>query len=175
MPSPPDFPAGPPPTEAVRSEAELREHIDALAKAPALLRASVVGLTDDRLDTLYKNWTVRQIVHHIADSHINAYTRFKLALTEDAPTIRPYDEGAWVRLADAKNAPVETPLSLLGALHISWVSLIGATSWDDWSRAYVHPDERRPIPLSLALPLYTWHGRHHTAQIDWLARQNRWR
>jgi len=175
MPTPPDFPAGPPPTDAIRSEAELREHVDALARAPQLLRTIAGDLTDDRLDTPYKNWTVRQIVHHIADSHINAYTRFKLALTEDAPPIRPYNEGAWVSLSDAKNAPVETPLALIDSLHASWVALTGAMSWDDWARTYVHPEERRPIPLSLALPLYTWHGRHHTAQIEWLSRQNRWR
>lgn len=175
MPTPPEFPVGPPPTDAVRSEAELREHIDALAKAPAQLRTLVEGLTDDRLDTPYKDWTVRQIVQHLADSHLNVYARFKLALTEDWPTIRPYDEGAWATLGDARTGQIENALALLDAVHTSWVALIGTMSWDDFARGYIHPDDKQRVPLLLAMPQYTWHARHHTAQIDWLARQHRWR
>lgn len=175
MATPPDFPVGPPPSEAVRSEAELREHIALLTSAPTALRACVAGLTADRLNTRYKNWSVRQIVQHVADSHVNVYTRFKLALTEEWPTIRPYDEGAWAALGDARSGELETSLSLLESVHRSWVGLIGTMSWDDFTRGYYHPDDKQRVPLLLSVPQYTWHGRHHTAQIEWLAREHRWR
>jgi len=138
------------------------------------LRAAVAGLNDAQLDTPYREggWTVRQVVHHLPDSHANAYIRFKLALTEDWPTIKPYDEAAWAKLADS-SLPVDVSLSLLTALHSRWVVLLESMSEDDFRKGYNHPEEGRQR-LANVLAMYDWHSRHHTAHITSLRARQGW-
>jgi uncharacterized damage-inducible protein DinB len=150
--------------------------IDAIARTPSNLRAAVRGLSDDQLDTPYRTggWTLRQVVHHVPDSHMNAFIRVKLGLTEDVPTIKPYDEAAWARLADAKDTPVETSLTLLDALHERWLTLLRAMAPADFERTLNHPDWDAPMSLDTVLALYAWHGPHHTAQITGLRTRMGW-
>jgi hypothetical protein len=169
----PQNPAGPFEPEDGYGPARRAELVSAIAAAPAALRAAVAGLTDPQLDTRYRNWTVRQIVHHLADSHANAYVRFKLALTEDAPTIKPYDEGKWAELADSRG-DVGPALALLDGTHARWVQLLRAMTDDQYARCYFHPETGKMVSLSAALCLYAWHGRHHTAQVTWLRGRHGW-
>ncbi|MGE0351977.1 MAG: YfiT family bacillithiol transferase [Gemmatimonadales bacterium] len=152
------------------------EWIAQLAEAPDALRAAVGGLSAARLDTPYRpnGWTVRQVVHHVPDSHLNAYCRFKLALTEEAPVIRPYDEKLWARLPDTAGTPIETSLRLLEALHERWVILLKAMNADDWQRTFVHPEYEGSYRLDHLLGLYAWHGRHHVAHITSLREREGW-
>lgn len=158
------------PTDAQRSA-----WIDAIAATPANLRVAIAGLTPAQLDTPYRpgGWTVRQVVHHVPDSHLNAYVRFKLALTEDVPTIKPYDEARWAELADVKATPVETSLALLENLHNRWVVLLRSLAPADWARQFKHP-ELGAVSLDGNLQIYAWHGRHHVAHITALRERNRW-
>ena len=137
-----------------------------IVEAPAGLRAAVQALSSEQLDRPYRpgGWTVRQLVHHVADSHLNAYIRFKWTLTEDNPTIKPYDQDAWARLADSHQTPVEVSLDLLDAVHKRWGVLIESLKEEDWNRPLDHP-ENGPMTLDRLLQLYAWHGRHHTAHI----------
>ncbi|HLA64430.1 MAG TPA: bacillithiol transferase BstA [Rhodothermales bacterium] len=137
-----------------------------LAAAPAALRDAVDGLDDARLDTPYRpgGWTVRQVVHHLPDSHLNAYVRFKLALTEEAPTIKPYDEALWAELPDT-TGPVAPSLHLLDGLHARWTDLLRALPEEAWARTFVHPEHGRSLRLDSVLGMYAWHGRHHVAHI----------
>ena len=152
-----------------------RQWIAELAAAPAALRAAVAGLNDRQLNTPYRpgGWTVRQVVHHLPDSHVNSYMRFRLALTEDCPTIRPYDEAGWAELADARTAPVEVSLSMLESLHRRWVLLLEGLTPQDCVRRFVHPaiGERN---VNWLLACYAWHGRHHVAHITELRRRENW-
>ena len=143
--------------------------------SPGNLREAVDGLAPSQLDTAYREggWTVRQLVHHIADSHSHASTRVRLALTEDGPTIKPYDEKAWANLHDSLAAPVEWSLELIEALHARWVMLLQSLAERDWERTFVHP-ERGPVTLAQAMLLYSWHGRHHTAHITRLRARMDW-
>lgn len=154
---------------------ERRTAIDTIAAAPAALRASVKGLTDAQLDTPYRpeGWTVRQVVHHVADSHMNAYTRFRLALTETNPTIKPYDEAAWAQLPDARSLPIGVSLDLLDRLHERLVHLLRATKDADFQRALQHP-ENGPMTMDSLLAIYAWHGRHHTAHVTALRERMKW-
>jgi uncharacterized damage-inducible protein DinB len=156
------------------TSAERRAAIDALAVAPEALRAAVRGLTDEQLDTPYRpgGWTVRQLVHHVADSHMNAYIRFKLGLTESNPTIKPYDQDLWVALADCK-LPVAVSLDLLDTLHTRLVALLRATPDEAFSRTIQHP-ENGPMTLDHMLGVYSWHGRHHTAHVTALRERMGW-
>jgi uncharacterized damage-inducible protein DinB len=156
-------------TGAFRSEC-----IEQIAEAPARLREAVADLTDEQLDTPYRpqGWTIRQLVHHVADSHLNAYTRIRLALTEDQPTIKPYDQARWATLADT-SLPVALSLQLLDALHARWVHLVRAVDEPAFERAFVHPEDGR-ITLDEALARYAWHGRHHTAHVTALRRRMGW-
>ncbi len=140
--------------------------IDALGRLPAEMRAAVGGLTDAQLDTPYRSggWTVRQVVHHVADSHMNAYIRMKLAATEDAPAIRTYEEALWAELPEAKTAPIGMSLDLLDALHRRWVAFLLALPEPAFARPFVHPDWGA-VPIDLGLAQYVWHGKHHTAHI----------
>lgn len=149
--------------------------IDVIAATPAQLRHAVEGLDEDQLDTPYRpdGWTVRQVVHHVPDSHLNAYVRIKLALTEDAPTIRPYDEAAWAGLADTSSVPIDVSLSLLEALHLRWVALLRAMTPADFERGYEHPETGRHT-LDHLLALYAWHGPHHVAHITGLRARCGW-
>lgn len=150
--------------------------IDQIRGLPAELRAAVQGLDDGQLDAPYREggWTVRQVAHHLPDSHLNAYVRFRLALTEEEPTIRPYDEGRWAELSDARRAPVELSLSLLEALHARWVMLLEAMGTDDFARRLIHP-ESGPQTLDRVLQLYAWHGRHHLAHITGVRERRGWK
>ena len=152
-----------------------RQSIAAIREAPSALRAAVGGLTEAQLNTPYREggWTVRQVVHHVPESHMNAYIRFKLALTEDNPTIKPYDEDAWSKLGDVPRAPIETSLVLLDALHARWVTLLELLTPSDFERPLVHPDVG-PMPLDRLLQMYAWHGRHHTAHVTSLRTREGW-
>jgi uncharacterized damage-inducible protein DinB len=168
------FPIGRADRRPTLTPTERRAAIDALASAPDALRAAVRGLTDAQLDTAYRpgGWTVRQVVHHLADSHLNAYVRFKLGLTESDPTIKPYDQDAWVALADSK-LPIAVSLDLLDGVHTRLVTLLRATADDGFSRTIQHP-ENGPMTLDQMLGVYSWHGRHHTAHITSLRDRMGW-
>lgn len=146
-----------------------------IAAAPGELRAAVNGLTSSQLDTPYRpgGWTVRQVAHHLPDSHINSYVRFRLALTEPEPVIKPYDEERWAELSDARTAPVEISLDLLECLHRRWVPLLNSLTPADWKRSFRHP-RIGLAPLERSAALYAWHGRHHIAQILSLRRRMGW-
>lgn len=149
--------------------------IEQIAEAPARLREALKGLSSELLDAPYrpKGWTLRQVAHHVPDSHLNAYIRFKLALTEDEPTIRPYFEDRWANLPDTQNTPIEVSLELLGFLHKRWVTLLKSLSEADFNRALFHP-ENGVLKLSQMLALYAWHGRHHTAHVTALRHRMNW-
>ena len=149
-------------------------HIQTLRLLPERLRAAVSGLNDSQLDTPYRDggWTVRQVVHHVPDSHMNCYVRFKLALTEDWPTIKGYDEAAWAKLPDSRMA-VEVSLGLVATLHGRWVALLETLSEDDFQKGYEHPQMGRQN-LAQVLALYDWHSRHHTAHITSLRARQGW-
>ena len=169
------FPIGkvkPPETidAAVRSK-----WIDDIAATPQLLRAAVHGLTDVQLDTPYREdgWTVRQVVHHIPDSHIHGYMRFRWALTEDAPVIKSYDVDAWADLADATSASVELSLAILDAVHARWIALCRTLKEGDFERSVILP-KKGPWTIDRMLMIYAWHGRHHAAHITSLRERMAW-
>jgi len=168
LPEPPQFPAGPFVADEAHDDRRRELWIDEIQRAPARLREVVSGLSGEHLDTRYRNWTIRQIVHHLADSHLNSYVRFKLALTEQRPTIKPYDESRWSLLADAQRADVEPSLRLLEGLHARWAHLLRSLEPGAFERAFFHPETQEIVPLGRALAYYVWHARHHTAQIEWV-------
>ena len=149
--------------------------IATIADSPRRLRDAVKGLTDAQLDTPYRpgGWTVRQLVHHVADSHMNAYGRFRLALTEENPTIKPYDEAKWAELADARTLPVDVSLTLLDAMHQRLDTLLKSAGDDAFQRTLNHP-ENGPMTLDTLLGIYSWHGRHHAAHVTGLRERMRW-
>jgi hypothetical protein len=140
------------------------------------LRAAVAELNDDQLNTPYRDggWTVRQVIHHVPESHMNAYIRFKLALTESEPTIKPYDEAAWAETADVRGTPIEVSLVLLDNLHKRWVVLLKSMSEADFLKQFRHP-ELGVVPLEKNLALYAWHSKHHVAHITTLRERKQWR
>ena len=148
----------------------LPDVIDQIRRFPAELRAAVAGLTDAQLGASYRDggWTVRQVVHHLADSHMNSAARFRLALTEDRPTIKPYSEKAWAELPDAAGAPVEASLALIDGLHARWAQLLAAMTPGDWERTFIHP-ERGEMGLAQTARLYAWHCRHHLGHVGIVA------
>ena len=155
--------------------AELRrEFVQTIRDLPSKIAAAVKGLSEEQLDTEYRpgGWTVRQTIHHVADSHLNSFCRFKLALTEDKPTIRPYYEDRWAELADSK-LPVEVSLQILDAVHRRWVVLLEAFSEDEFQKELIHPDSGT-WTLEKFLDLYDWHSKHHTAHITKLRERNNW-
>src|SRR5215472_12493525 len=158
------------------SEEQRQASIGSIAETPARLRSAVAGLSPAQLATPYRpgGWTVRQVVHHLPDSHMNSYVRFRLALTEDEPTIKPYDEARWAELTDAKTARIEASLALLENLHERWVALLRSLSAADWTRTFRHP-EMGVMTLEQNLALYDWHGRHHVAHITSLRAREGWR
>jgi hypothetical protein len=139
------------------------------------LRAAVLGLSEEQLDTPYRpgGWTVRQVVHHVPDSHMNAYVRFKLALTEEAPTIKPYAEARWAELPDTRLTPPEVSLTLLDNLHERWVNILRNMTPEDFERRLQHP-EKGLLTLDAMLSLYSWHGRHHVAHVNGLRQRMGW-
>jgi len=149
--------------------------IQQIADTPTNLRAAVKGLNEQQLDTTYRpgGWTVRQVVHHLPDSHMNSYIRFKLAVTEQQPTIKPYEEALWAELFDAKTAPIETSLLLLEALHQRWVMFLQSLKPANFARTLLHP-ENGVMKVDTLLRLYAWHGRHHVAHITALRTRMGW-
>ena len=147
-----------------------------IAALPAQMRAAVGGLTPEQLATPYRpgGWTVRQVVHHVPDSHLNAYVRCKLALTEERPTIKPYNEGRWAELADTRATPLEVSLTMLDALHARWVQLLRSLGPAELRRSFVHPERGNVLTLEWMLAQYSWHGRHHVAHITALREREGW-
>ena len=162
--------------DAPISESDYPLLIAAIAEAPGALRGAVAGLSPDQLATRYRpgGWTVKQVVHHVPDSHLNAYTRFKLALTEDEPTIKPYDEAAWAELPDSEKVPTDVSLDLLESLHVRWVTLLRSLNAADFRRTLKHPERERVLTLGQLLALYAWHGRHHVGHILALRKREGW-
>ena len=156
------------------TEDQRQAFLDQIAGTPANLRAAVSRLSDAQLDTPYRSggWTVRQVVHHLPDSHMNSYVRFKLALTEEEPTIKTYAEDRWAELGDVAT-PIETSLCLLDCLHQRWLKLLRSLTAEQWKRTFRHP-EMGVVTLEKALAIYAWHGRHHVAHITSLRERGGW-
>jgi hypothetical protein len=173
--SDPRYPIGKFHFDAPLTEVQRAQLVTNIEQAPAALRAAVAGLSPQQLDTPYREggWTVRQVIHHVPDSHMNAYVRFKLALTENEPTIKPYAEDRWAQLADTQSTPVEVSLALLDSLHTRWVQLLRSLKPEDWKRTFRHP-EMGLVPLEKNLVLYSWHGKHHVAHVTELRERMGW-
>ncbi|MFB5191840.1 YfiT family bacillithiol transferase [Alicyclobacillus fastidiosus] len=152
------------------------EWIEQIAETPTKLRSAISGLSGEKLDTPYRpgGWTVRQVVHHLPDSHMNSYIRFKLALTEENPIIKPYMENLWAELTDYQNTPIEVSLILLESLHGRWVTLLSNLEDTQFSLTFTNPESGEILSLETALGLYAWHGRHHIAQITSLRERMGW-
>jgi len=171
---PPLFPAGEFTAPGPYDVETKSEFVKQLKNAPATIRAAIAGLDEGQLDTKYKNWSIRQIVHHLADSHMNAYIRFKWALTEESPLIKSYNETAWSEVVDARTLPLEPSLTLLDGLHSRWASLVESLDADSMESSFYHPESGADVLLSESLPAYVWHTKHHVAQIVWIREQNEW-
>jgi len=173
--SDPRYPIGKFDGRGPANPAERERFIQNIEEAPAKLKAAVAGLSPQQLDTPYREggWTVRQLIHHVPDSHLNSYIRFKLALTEDEPTIKPYHEDRWAELADTKLTPVDVSLTLLDSLHKRWTVLLRSIPPKDWARSFRHP-ELGPLTLDTNLGLYSWHSRHHVAHVTALREKMGW-
>ena len=171
----PRYPIGPFTPDANPTPASRARHIEEIAALPAKFRKALSGLSPEQLGTPYREggWTLKQVAHHVPDSHLNAYVRFKLALTENIPTIKPYDEAAWARLKDSEVSSIEVSLSLLEALHIRWVNLLRSLKPNDFNRKLNHP-ESGIQDLDRMLALYSWHGNHHTAHITSTRERMKW-
>ena len=157
------------------TQEQKQQYLNDIEQTPVRLRAALHKLSDQQLDTPYRDggWTLRQVAHHVVDSHMNSYIRFKLALTEDEPTIKPYEEGLWAELPEARHAPVEISLALLDSLHQRWMLMLRKFSDAEWKRTFRHP-EMGPMSLEKTLALYAWHGKHHTAHITSLRGKMGW-
>ena len=173
--SDPRYPIGKFSYEGPLSEQQKTKFLDDIEQTPARLTAAVQGLSEQQLDTPYREggWTVRQLVHHVPDSHLNSYIRFKLALTEEEPTIRPYMEDRWAELPEARTAPIGLSLALLENLHQRWMLMLRAIPAADWKRTFRHP-EIGPMTLEKNLALYAWHGKHHVAHVTELRKAKGW-
>lgn len=169
------FPVGKFHYDGPPSPEQHKAFLEEIAQTPARLRNAVKGLSDTQLDTPYRpdGWTVRQVVHHVPDSHLNSYVRFKLALTEEEPTIKPYAEDRWADLADTKATPIDVSLTMLDSLHDRWMRLLRSLTPEQWKRSFRHP-EMGPMTLEKTLALYAWHGRHHVAHITELRKRMSW-
>lgn len=171
------YPVGPFALEGEITPERREEWITEIGEAPARVRAAVHGLTEAQFDTPYREggWTVRQVVHHLPDSHLNAYIRFKLALTEDNPTVKPYDEARWADLPDTRTTAIGVSLMMLDALHRRWVALMRGMGEADWTRTFYHPEHQKAFRLDRILAMYAWHGRHHVAHLTSLRERMGWR
>jgi len=171
----PRFPIGKFVYQSPPGQEQRDQFIDDIAQVPAALRAAVKGLSPQQIETPYRDrgWTVRQVVHHVPESHMNAYIRFKLALTEDEPTIKPYEQQLWAELGDVPSTPIEVSLALMDPLHDRWVRLLRSLKPGDWKRTFRHP-ELGVVALEKNLALYAWHGRHHVAHITELRKKMGW-
>lgn len=173
--SDPRYPIGKFHFDGSPTEDQRAQLIATIEQVPAALRAAVADLSSQQLDTPYRDggWTVRQVVHHIPDSHMNAYVRYKLALTEDEPTIKPYAEDRWAQLGDTQSTPIEASLVLLDSLHTRWGQLMRSLRPEDWKRTFRHP-ESGVVTLEKNLAIYAWHGRHHIAHVTELRKRMGW-
>ena len=155
----------------------LSRYIQDIELFPSRMRAEVETLTEEQLDTAYRpgGWTIRQVLHHCADSHMNSFVRFKLTLTEDTPTIKPYFEDRWAELEDSKRMPVEPSLKLLEGLHARWVVLLQSLTTEDFAKRYIHPERGKEVRLDATLGIYAWHCHHHLAHITTLKRSKQWK
>jgi hypothetical protein len=173
--SDPRYPIGKFSFEGTLTDPQRQQFIADIEQTPAAMRAAIKGLSTSQLDTPYRDagWTVRQVLHHVPDSHMNAYTRFKLALTEDEPTIKPYMEDRWANLEDTRSTPPEVSLTLLDSLHDRWVRVLRAIKPEEWKRTLRHP-EMGVLNLEKTLALYSWHGRHHVAHVTELRKRMNW-
>ncbi len=171
----PRYPIGKPDLKQQFTPDERGVLLDQIAGAPSALRKAASGLTAQQLDTPYRDggWTVRQVVHHVPDSHLNAYIRTKLALTENEPTIKPYDEAAWAKLVDSRDTPVEVSLAIFDNVHQRWLTLLRSMSDGDFARTFRHP-EHGVRTIDWMVGLYAWHGRHHTAHVTSLRERMGW-
>jgi uncharacterized damage-inducible protein DinB len=171
----PRYPIGKFSFPASIDEPQRKQFIEQIAQAPAALRDAIKGLSDEQIETPYRDggWTVRQVVHHVPESHMNAYIRFKLALTEAEPTIKPYMEDLWAKTHEVRDTPLEVSLTLLDSLHDRWVRLLRSLGPADWKRTFRHP-ELGTVSLEKSLALYAWHGRHHVAHITELKNRKEW-
>ena len=158
------------------SEKELQDRLIEIKVLPRILERAIINLDQAQLDTPYREggWTVTQLVHHVADSHMNAFIRFRLGLTESNPTIKPYDQDAWVKLADYKTVPINVSLTLLHGLHLRWHAMLLALSKEEWERTIYHPEHKKTITLWDMLGDYAWHGAHHVAHITSLRTRKGW-
>ncbi len=172
MSTPPDFPIGPVNLDPPYDESLRKSLIAQIAAAPSELRKSLDGLDDSQLDLTYKNWTIRQIAHHLSDSHMHAFIRFKWALTETNPFIKGYDEAKFVELGDSRSGPVEGAVQLLEGLHQRWVQLLESMTQEDFEKSFYHPEFGESYDLWTTLNYYPWHSRHHIGQIMWLRENN---
>lgn len=171
----PRYPIGKFLYEREPTEQQRQQFISEIEQTPAALRGAVANLSPQQIETPYRDggWRVRQVVHHVPDSHMNAYVRFKLALTEEEPTIKPYAENLWAQLPDNRETSLETSLALLESLHVRFVNLLRSLTPEQWKRTFRHP-ELGVVPLEKSLALYAWHGRHHVAHITELRRKMGW-
>ena len=171
----PRYPIGEPEFPEQISGETRAGYITAIRELPGKLRDAVKGLDPGQMDTPYREggWTVRQVVHHLPDSHMNSYVRFKLAMTEESPTIRGYEEDRWAELVEAKSGPIDISLNLLDALHTRWVMFLRNLAETDFRRTFVHP-QYGPFRLEQSLALYAWHGKHHVAHITSLRNREGW-
>ena len=173
--SDPRYPVGPFEPRQQLTSAERRGMIEQIAATPARMREAIAGLDDTQLDTPYRDggWTVRQVIHHVPDSHMNAFIRLKLALTEEQPTIKPYDEAAWATLPDAHDTPVEVSMTILESVHARWTGLLRALSEEQFRRTLLHPDHG-VMTIDWLVSMYAWHGRHHVGHITSLRERLGW-
>ncbi len=171
----PLFPAGEFVPPGDYDDEQKAKYVGLLKAAPDRVAAAVKTLNDAQLDTLYRNWTIRQIVHHLADSHVNAYVRYKWALTEESPLIKAYNETLWSETPDSKTAPIDDSLSILVGLHSRWANLITHLDEQQFQRDYFHPEIGNVVSLAEALPSYVWHTDHHVAQIEWVKANRDWK
>jgi DinB family protein len=173
--SDPRYPIGKFTYDSPPDEAQRKRFIDDIEKTPAAVRAAIQGLSPQQIETPYRDggWTVRQVVHHVPESHMNAYIRFKLALTEDAPTIKPYLEDRWATTEEVHSTPLEVSLAMLDSLHDRWVRLLRSLNPEQWKRNF-HHSALGNVPLEKNLALYSWHGRHHVAHITELRKKMGW-
>jgi hypothetical protein len=154
----------------------IKDYISSISALPERLRKETGHLTEAQLDTSYREggWTIRQLVHHLADAHINGFIRFKLALTEENPTVKPYDENEWARLVDTKTMPIEPGLQIITGLHTRWTVLLKSMSGEEFRKTYFHPEHGKKLNLDEVLGEYAWHSDHHLAQITELKKRKKW-
>ena len=170
------YPIGPFQIPSSINKEQIISWIKAIKELPSQLQEAIDSLNDEQLQTPYRlgGWTVWQLVHHIVDSHMNAYIRFKLALTEDKPTIKPYAEADWAELEDTHNTPIQVSLDMLKSLHTRWVNLLNTLDENQLSREYIHPEFDTPLRVDQTIAIYDWHSRHHLEHILALKRRNQW-